>query len=390
MNVLQVYDEDDAKQLACDYTCKRIVSFVITITRLSFVANLPMAWAVFKAIYEMVRKEYNNDSILGVLEKSQNKGYHLHLLHVSTKITTKKELEGMCGYFSKKAIIVNNITNNQEGSSVLGPSDIMVTGEHVKSPGGIFNYLQKQMLSVFVNDVNLAKAFMYFKREYVFPSGSTPKVRRLDSTLTMTKDKLVILFYNLFDEGKLDYSDIMKDVRIQPYLTKPNLKQIYTNVFQNYSSSLSHIKNLLIICNKYMSLPENERCCCPIIEFLKFQNTDITSFMKSTLIWLSCIRKRKCLWFYGPASCGKSHLARMLWKCFALNTRIVSDGLFSFANLIGSGCALWDEPFINPELVDQTKLVLEGEPDITITIKQKGAEKLGKRVPIIITSNSLL
>lgn len=88
--------------------------------------------------------------------------------------------------------------------------------------------------------------------------------------------------------------------------------------------------------------------------------------------------------FYGPANCGKSHLARVLWKCFALNTRILSDGIFSFANLIGSGCALWGE------LVDQTKLILEGEPDITITIKQKSSEKLGKRVPIIITSNSLL
>lgn len=92
MSLLNIYDEEDAKQLACDYTCKRIISFVVTVTRLSFVANLHMAWVVFKAIYEMVRKEYNNDSILAVLEKSPNKGYHLHILHVSTKITTKKEL----------------------------------------------------------------------------------------------------------------------------------------------------------------------------------------------------------------------------------------------------------------------------------------------------------
>lgn len=58
--------------------------------------------------------------------------------------------------------------------------------------------------------------------------------------------------------------------------------------------------------------------------------------------------------------------------------------------MVGTGCALWDEPFISPELADQTKLVLEGKPDITITIKQKSAEKLGKRVPVIITSKSHL
>lgn len=110
---------------------------------------------------------------------------------------------------------------------------------------------------------------------------------KLDSSLTMTKDKLVILFYNLFDEGKLDYADVMQDVRIQPYLTKPNLKQIYLNVFQNYSSTLTHIKNLLIIYNKYNTLNENEKCCCPIIEFLKYQNIDIHLF-----IWISCIRKK--------------------------------------------------------------------------------------------------
>lgn len=100
--------------------------------------------------------------------------------------------------------------------------------------------------------------------------------------------------------------------------------------------------------------------------------------------------KKNCLWYYGPADCGKSHLARLIWKCFALNTRIISDGIFSFANLLGSGCALWDEPFISPDLADQTKLVLEGEPDINITIKNRNSEKLDKRVPIIITSNSPL
>lgn len=117
-------------------------------------------------------------------------------------------------------------------------------------------------------------------------------MRKLDNTLTMTKDKLVILLYNLIEERKLDYSEVMQDVRIQTYLTKPNFKQIYHNVFQNYSSSLTHVKNLIIITNQYLALKEEERCCCPIIEFSEFQEIDVLEFMKAVFTWISCIRKK--------------------------------------------------------------------------------------------------
>lgn len=68
----------------------------------------------------------------------------------------------------------------------------------------------------------------------------------------------------------------------------------------------------------------------------------------------------------------------------------MQDGLFSFANLVNSGCALWEEPFISPELADTAKLVLEGRDDVDVAIKHKGSVRLNKRVPIIITTNTPL
>lgn len=99
----------------------------------------------------------------------------------------------------------------------------------------------------------------------------------------------------MFDEGKLDYTDVMQDVRIQPCLTKTNLKQVYHNVFQNYSSTLSHVKNSILITNQYFNLLEEQRCCYPILQFLQFENINIEEFMKSIFAWLSCIKKKNCL-----------------------------------------------------------------------------------------------
>lgn len=175
--------EEKAKTLACDYTCKRIISFVVTISHISFNAYFSEAFYCFKKIYNYIRKEFDNQSLLAVIEHSPNKGYHLHVLHVSTRITSKNELQGLCDMFSNLEIITEYISNNQEGHSVSGPHSVKVSGEHVKSPGGIFSYLQKRMLCVLCNDCELGKAFMYFKREYVFPAGGVPKVRKLDNTL---------------------------------------------------------------------------------------------------------------------------------------------------------------------------------------------------------------
>lgn len=393
-------NEDQARILALNWTCKRIISLYIHIDTVSFFEDLKIPIYCYDEVFECIKtKLYNyfeeDYSLLGVLEKSPNKGYHLHLLHISSNITNKKNLEKLLKYLENISISFTINPHNQEDvASTINNNikySILVNGEIVKSPGGIYNYLQKNIIRVYSDDIEAVKMFMYFKKEYIFPKGTEAKYQKLDKQrLQLTKDPLTILLYNLFSEGKYDYTDVIQDIRIQPYLCKTNLKTVYSNVFSNYSASLTHIKNLILLCNKYKMLQPTERCACPVLEFINYQNINVHTFLEQTFKWLTCLQKKNCLWFYGPADCGKSHLARLIWKCFTLNTRIIADGIFSFANLLRSGCALWDEPFIGPDLADQTKLVLEGEPDIDITIKNRNSERLGKRVPIIITSNSLL
>nr|CAI5839872.1 unnamed protein product [Callosobruchus analis] len=92
--------------------------------------------------------------------------------------------------------------------------------------------------------------------------------------------------------------------------------------------------------------------------------------------------------FIGTANSCKSHIARLIWKLFPLPARIIQDGIFTFANLVNSGCGLWEEPSIAPDLADTAKLVLrEGWSDVQIAIKNKGSQILGEKIPIIITTN---
>lgn len=100
--------------------------------------------------------------------------------------------------------------------------------------------------------------------------------------------------------------------------------------------------------------------------------------------------KKNVLLLQGPPNTGKSYTAREFWKIFTIHTRLVQDGIFTFQNLINSDCALWEEPMITNENVDTTKLILEGEKDVSIAIKNQATQKLHKRIPIIITTNKPL
>lgn len=392
-------DEEKAKILALNWTCKRLLSLYLHIDTVSFHENPIKAIYGYDRLFEYIKEKSidilgNDGTFLGVLEKSPNKGYHLHIVHFSTIVGSKKIINELHTLFTNIKIKYDIMCPNQEHA--LEQQDNTVysvnfSGQITKSPGGLLNYLQKSILKVYCTNINCVEMFMHFQKEFIFPAGTEARYQVLNKEkLKLTKDPLTVLLYNMFTEGKYDYTEVIQDIRIQPFLTKSNLKVIYSNIFANFSANLTHIRNLITIVNKFKALPAKKRCACPVLEFLRFQQIDVNTFLSQLFKWLACLQKRNCLWFHGPADCGKSHLARLIWKCFILNTRIISDGIFSFANLLRSGCALWDEPFIAPDMADQTKLVLEGEPDIDITIKNKCSERLGKRVPIIITSNSLL
>lgn len=397
--IVNSIDDEKAKTLSLNWTCKRLLSLYVHIDTVSFAENPIKAIYGYDNLFEYIKQKSiqilgNDGTFLGVLEKSPNKGYHLHIVHFSTIIGTKKIINDLNNLFSNLKVKYDIVYPTQVPEDEFSRETIYpvnFNGQIAKSPGGLLNYLQKNILKVYCTSIDCVTMFMHFQKEFIFPAGTEARYQILNKEkLKLTKDPLTVLLYNMFTEGKYDYTEIIQDIRIQPFLTKSNLKVIYSNIFANFSANLTHIRNLITIVNKFKSLPANKRCACPVLEFLRFQHIDVNTFLSQLFKWLACLQKRNCLWFYGPADCGKSHLARLIWKCFILNTRIISDGIFSFANLLRSGCALWDEPFIGPDMADQTKLVLEGEPDIDITIKNKCSERLGKRVPIIITSNSLL
>lgn len=77
--------------------------------------------------------------------------------------------------------------------------------------------------------------------------------------------------------------------------------------------------------------------------------------------------------FKGIANSGKTHIAKTIWQLFPLHTRVLQDSIFTFANLINSGCGLWEEPYISPDKADTSKLILERCSDTQIAIKNKAS-----------------
>lgn len=124
-----------------------------------------------------------------------------------------------------------------------------------------------------------------------------------------------------------------------------------------------------------------------MLDWLSIQNIKDSEFGRALILWLFNVGKKNVMLFIGSPDAGKSYMARLIWQLFPIHTRIIQDGIFSFSNLVNSDCGLWDEPIITPELVDTIKLILEGEKDVNIAIKNKASQKLHKRVPLLITSN---
>lgn len=378
---------DNAKS----WCCKRMSCMVIMIDNVSCSTDYSLIVSCFDEVVKYIVSDLKMFDCLAVLEHSPTKGYHCHILAITTHVVHKSVLTKWDTKYSQLECLMSD-TNGYSSIPVHGKVfNVMCKSETIKSPASYFHYLKKSILRAWCTNMSLLKTFFAFERTFIFSEESAPKKFKANKHLaTGGNDNLTILFFNLFNEGKLSYTECLKDMRMQNYLSNTQLKTVYTNCMQNFSSTFSHIQNLIWIIKKYRNLKPHLRCACPVIEMIHFQNHNINDFIKSMFMWLTCMSKKNCLWFFGPPNGGKSHFARSIWNCFNLNTRIISDGIYSFANLVNSGCALWDEPFISPDLADQTKLVLEGEHDINVTVKGLSSVALNKRVPILITSNSEL
>lgn len=201
------------------------------------------------------------------------------------------------------------------------------------------------------------------------------------------KQSFVNYLISRFEDETTDLGDIEKDDNIRQYLGISNYQQIYKNCFKQYCAANTLPNMIRRYLSKAMTFSLNF-CPCPIFDWMKFQEIDISMFCESFYSWFFQLTKRNTLLLQGAPNAGKTYFLSQIWRQFPIHTRLLQDGLFTFANLVNSDCALWEEPLIIPDNVDMCKLVLEGQSDIAVAIKNQNAQqRLNKRVPVLITTN---
>lgn len=356
---------------------------------------------LFLILMEKMLEKYNETNtnpidFLSVFENSQVYGKHFHVVFFSnTKLDVKttKSFETFFTSFNFDISITNggifDILHKKPITTKKVHSTVWTKGQFIKSTASYIHYLQKNPLGVVSNNRELLQMFILYDRTIIFPETSFAKYTTASSVhISQSSKPVVKYFYNLFENGKLDWDTINKDEGLSVFAHIPQLHQIYSNCYTQYISAHDDLDSLMYIIRLGNKQPVSTLCFCSLKEWLDIQMIDFDEFCVAMMEWLECRVKRNAICFQGPPNTGKSHIARLIWQCFPLHTRIIQDGIFSFASLINSGCALWDEPFIPQDIADTTKLVLEGEPDVQITIKGKSSQKLNKRVPILITTNN--
>lgn len=418
-----LYACTNPKNLSIRYDSFKSYCFVIKLDPLSFSNDsihtslaVPCYAKIFESFVHLYKIVYKRTGdLLGIVEETK-KGTHLHLLLFTLSPLTKDILIDLetelltadlylelsedsyntCILINKNAPKLNWKKDNPFSSHAIGSVityktniQLIVKTETIRNTSAYTHYMRKNPQFVFHSDLDIGIYFVHYERTHIFREQSVPKFYHYNDTghAVRTQNSLVILLFALFNKGILDYDDVLKYPEIQNYLHYPNLKSIYDNCIQQFTSSHTHVKNLISIIQRFRDIDINSRCFCPLLEWLHFQQIDEFDFFTAILRWLNANIKKNTLLFYGPPNSGKSHVARLIWQQFLFHKRIVQDGIFTFANLLNCGCALWDEPLIAPDLADTTKLVLEGLPNINISIKNKATGKLNKRVPILITSN---
>lgn len=324
-----------------------------------------------------------NVPMLFIIENANINGLHTHILFYLNKPLTSAEEKKIIEYFNHSV---------QLNGEIRGHLQHIVSSQKINSNASYINYLKKkphQFVASISNDIELSFMYMNFDRTHIFDKESVPKFgnKNQPTCSNMAKPVVKFIMHHLHN-NVTEFQDLMTQKDIDQYLHITNLKQIFHNCFLNFSATLTQTKQLGIILDKFLDLPKIKKCYRPIREWIEYQNIDWEVFVNSFGEWLIMENnKMNSLMFIGTANTGKSHIARSLWRQFCLNRRFQQDGLFTFANAVNAGCIIWEEPYISPELADTAKLILEGSPDVEVAIKNNPTAKLGKRIPIIITSN---
>lgn len=372
--------KEEAQNLTRIYNILHVESFVITFSPISHHPTMNTHIDLFMITVNRLMSQFANE-LLGIMEHSEIRGYHFHILLFSPDKKRKQFIEGLL------AIIGEGISC-KFGDEIKNVHPV-ITHQTIKSVASYINYVKKNPISVFGTDKNVIKMFLNFDRTHVFAKDSIAKRKRTDGfdDKVNSSDELVLFYFQMFKNNIIQYQDILKSSSFQAYLHRPNIKQIYENCKLQFLASVTHEYNLVHMLKSLNRSNNFKPCFCPLLEWLYFHEIDIDIFIYKIGEWLLSKDKKNALLFQGTPDSGKSHIARLLWKMFINPQRIVQDGIFTFANLLNAGCGLWDEPFITPETVDTCKLILEGCPDVQIAIKGQSSVKLNKKVPLVITTN---
>ncbi len=136
----------------------------------------------------------------------------------------------------------------------------------------------------------------------------------------------------------------------------------------------------------YMTVPESIKV---FDHWCKHQNINKDDFIDK--LWSVLAKedpKINTFCIVGQPNAGKSKMLRSLQPIAKYYGEIhTSDGsAFNFMNSINTACIFMEEPRITPEVVEQTKLIFEGQRT-QVKVKNRDDEWL-ERTPVIITSNS--
>lgn len=380
------------EMLTKKFNCRFAHSFVITIDPLSINSSYGDCTHIIHTIFiKALHKVSSNDidiEWLGVVEKSNYRGIHMHLTGFYYRSFTKKMVDTIYDILTKAKFTMKPIIATKDNPKDVNCT-LLVSDQKVKSIASYINYLKKDPQCVMSNVEDLLYMFANFERTHIFDESSMPKrqKRSADIEKINSNNELVIFLNTQMQKGNTSLQEILMLPASQAFLHISNLNSIYQNVYMQFVASCFHENNILGIINKFISNKQDLGCACPMLELLVRNNINVISFIDEMFIWLSGSDKKNTLCFEGPPNSGKSTVAKLIWELFPIHTRVIQDGIFSFANLINSGCGLWEEPYIDQTIIDTSKLILEGEPSVQIAIKNKSSQSLGKRVPMIITTN---
>ncbi len=122
---------------------------------------------------------------------------------------------------------------------------------------------------------------------------------------------------------------------------------------------------------------------------LEHNNLDFFDFFKVCLLTMDMkIPKKNCLLILGEPNAGKTLILESLARCalFYVNkSNFDQKSNFTFADLVGNRCALFNEPYITDSHVNTMKNILEG-CTTTVDVKYAAGSAL-EGMPILITTN---